>query len=72
MGREGIWNALTSFGAIEAMLPVLLTQVSARAKPAKSFNLHPKKGVIQLGSDADLVIVDINGTATNSIVNNRR
>ena len=39
--------------------PQLLTRVLASG-PAKAFNLYPQKGVLLLGSDADIVILDPN------------
>jgi len=56
--------------AVETMLPLLLTEVSrgsltlarlvkaSSSTPAKILGIHPRKGEIALGSDADLIIVD--------------
>lgn len=33
-------------------------------KPAKRFGLYPHKGVIRIGADADLVVVDLNREET--------
>jgi dihydropyrimidinase len=35
--------------------------------PARMFGLYPKKGVIQPGSDADIVVYDPNGTTRMSV-----
>lgn len=72
VGWIDIWKAWGGVPAIETMLPVLLSEgVNKRRlslatlqrvcceNPAKIFGMYPKKGAIQKGADADLVVVDL-------------
>ncbi len=49
-------------GAITRGILFLTFQSLYQLNPAKRFGLYPKKGSILLGSDADLVIVDLDQT----------
>jgi dihydroorotase len=69
-GWDGRGAATAGYAGIEHMLPLVLTRALAgeltleqvtRAmseNPARLFGLWPRKGAIQVGADADLVLVD--------------
>lgn len=66
-----IWRASAGFPGLQTLLPVLLDQGTARGvplgrlvtavseRPARLFGLYPRKGVIAVGSDADLAVLDL-------------
>ena len=66
-----IWDAPAGFCGVETLLPLMLTQVNfgrlslyslARLlseNPAKAFGLWGVKGAVEIGFDADLVLVDM-------------
>lgn len=74
--RADIWRADCGFPGVETQMALMLTEVNAgrlsladyvrltSANPAKRWGLWPKKGTIQPGTDADLVVVDLEREAT--------
>jgi dihydroorotase len=74
--RNDIWTVDCGFPGVEMQMPLMLTEVNAgrmsicdyvrwsAANPAKVWGLHPRKGVVQAGSQADLTLVDLGRTWT--------
>jgi len=70
-GVQDIWKAPAGMPGVETRLPLLLTEAArgrirlqdivrlCATRPAEIFGLYPKKGQIAIGSDADLVLVDL-------------
>ncbi|KXB08084.1 hypothetical protein AKJ55_01465 [candidate division MSBL1 archaeon SCGC-AAA382M17] len=72
VGWENIWEAGAGMAGVETRIPLLLThgvknnRISIRTflkvvseNPARRLGLWPRKGVISVGSDADLTVVDM-------------
>jgi dihydropyrimidinase len=71
-GNGDLWSTLSGFPGVATLLPVLLSRGVNEGKidlvkvsqvtsynTARIFGMYPKKGTIQPGSDADLVIIDL-------------
>jgi allantoinase len=69
---DNIWKGMGGVGGVQTMLSVLLTEgVKKRglglshlvrmmsANPARIYGIYPRKGALVPGSDADLVVVDL-------------
>ena len=75
-GEDDIWLAPNGIPGVETMLPMMLDGANRGLvsverlvetmafNPARLFGLFPKKGLIQPGSDADLVLVDMESERT--------
>jgi allantoinase len=77
VGWRNIWKAQIGIPGIETLLPLMLSEGIARkrltllrlvdalcARPAQIFGLYPRKGIIRVGSDGDLVVVDLKKRVT--------
>jgi allantoinase len=74
---DDIWSAWGGLGGVQSLLPALLTEgVHARrlslsklvsltaGAPARRLGLYPRKGALEIGSDADFALVDLDRTWT--------
>jgi dihydroorotase len=73
---SSVWNAASGFPGVETMVPLMLDHVAANrlplarfvdataTRPAKIFGFYPRKGRLALGSDADAIVVDLDGRWT--------
>src|SRR3989441_9006584 len=72
-GDEDIWQAWGGISGVQTLVPLMLSEGVHRrgmtlpqfatllsATPAKIAGLWPRKGGIQIGADADLLIIDVN------------
>jgi dihydropyrimidinase len=71
-GNGDLWSTLSGFPGVATMLPVLLSKGVNEGKidllrvsqitsynTARIFGMYPRKGTIQPGSDADIVVIDL-------------
>jgi len=74
--QQGIWECQCGMLGVETAMSLMLTEVSrgrltlsdyvrlSAVNPAKLWRLYPRKGTIRVGSDADIVIVDLDRAGT--------
>lgn len=76
IGWTDMWRAAGGLPHLQETLSLFLTQVAAgrltlerlvelgSSGPARAFDLWPRKGAVRPGSDADLVVVDLDARST--------
>jgi dihydroorotase len=69
--RNDMFDVDCGFPGVETQMPLMLTEVNAgrmtimdyvgmsAARPAKTFGLYPRKGVIAPGAEADIAVIDL-------------
>jgi dihydroorotase len=69
--RDNVWEGVGGFIGVETLLPLLLDCVSkertslervvqaSSENPARIYGIYPRKGSLEVGADADLVLVDL-------------
>lgn len=75
--KKDFWEGIVGMAGIETLFPLLLSEGVNKKRikmqdvvkmcchnNARAFGLYPKKGKIMIGSDADLIIVDLNKEKT--------
>jgi dihydroorotase len=74
--HNDIWDCARGIPGIETQMSLMLTEVNkgrmsiseyvrwSAVNPAKAWDLYPRKGTISVGSDADIVIVDLDHEGT--------
>jgi len=78
--KEDLWQRRPGVPGLEFLLPLMLSEGVNKGRitleklvevcsynPAKVFGIYPKKGTIEVGSDADLVIIDLEKTGKLSV-----
>ena len=74
---KDIWTASAGFPGVGTLFPLMVSEgtlgrgiplerivEATSTRPAKLFGLYPQKGAIQIGADADLVVLDLSATET--------
>ena len=73
--RESIWTCDCGFPGVETQMPLMLSEVAAGRiticdyvrwtafNPAHRWGLYPRKGTLQVGTEADIVVVDLDREA---------
>jgi dihydroorotase (multifunctional complex type) len=74
--KHELWTATVGLAGVQTWLPIMLSEGVNKGRitleklvevccynPAQIYGLTPQKGIIEVGSDADLVIVDLNKEA---------
>ena len=74
--RPSIWDVAPGFPGVETSMRLMLNEVSkgrlslpeyvrmACEAPARTFGIYPRKGALEPGSDADIVVVDLTRRGT--------